>query len=150
MTRRIKWTLVIAVVVVLAVSATAFSRRSKPVEEQVMAAERLEFIGEDFPADGGSRAFFFHLPRKQYLMLLVVHRGPVNQGGNPDLQEIRIHGYRARREVNVPAESPLEQKLISLLRTAGINTNEGRSYSAPPTPERLLWIIERMQNRNSK
>ena len=148
MLRRIKWALVIAVVGVLAVTAFVFSSRTKPVEQQVMEADRLEFIGEDFPLDGGSRAFFFHMPGKQYLMLLVVHRGAVKDRGKPDFQEIRIHGYQ-RRLTDVEAGSALEEKLVALLRTATINTNEGRHYSARPKPESLLWIIERMQDRKS-
>jgi hypothetical protein len=150
MTRRTKWTLAVAAVVVLAVTAFAFSRRTKPVEQQVMEAKRLELIGEGFPADGGSRAFFFHMPGKRYLMVLVLHRGSVEDGGNPDFQEIRISGYRSRREKVVPAESPLEQKLVALSRTATINANEGRHYSTRPRPESLQWIIERIQDRKSK
>jgi len=148
MLRRIKRALIIAVVGVLAVAVFVFSRPVKPVEQQVMEADRLEFIGEDFPSDGGSRAFFFHMPGKQYLMLLVVHRGSVKDRGNPDFQEIRIHGYQ-RKLTNVVAGSALEEKLVALLRTATINTNEGRHYSARPKPERLTWIIERMEDRKS-
>ena len=143
-----KRALVVVVVGVLAAAFFVFFRQVKPVEQQVMEAKTLEFIGEDFPLDGGSRAFFFHMPGKQYLMLLVLHRGPVRDGGNPDFQEIRIHGYQ-RKLTNVVAGSALEQKLISLVRTARINTNEGRQYSARPKPERLTWIIERMEDRES-
>jgi hypothetical protein len=128
--------------------AILFNRRSKPIDQQIMAADRLEFFGEGFPSDGGSRAFSFYLPRKQYLVLLVVHRGPKAEGGKPDFQEIRVQGYRGTR-AEVPSGSPLENKLIALLRTAAINTNEGQRYSAPPKPERLLWIVERMQDRKS-
>jgi hypothetical protein len=150
-TRRITWTLAIAAVGVLAAGVTFSVGELRPVEQQVMAAERLEFIGEDFLADGGSHAFFFHLTHKRLLMLQVVHRSAVHPGGRPDFQQIRIRGYgAARNAVDVRAESPLEQKLIALLRTATINTNEGQTYSEPAKPERLLWIIERMQDRTSK
>jgi hypothetical protein len=96
-----------------------------------------------------ARAFFFHLPGKQYLMLLLVHRRPKEEGGNPDFQEIRVVGYRGTK-TEVAAESPLERKLIELLRAASINTNDAPRYSEPPKPERLLWIVQRMQDRKSK
>jgi hypothetical protein len=82
-------------------------------------------------------------------MLLVVHRRPKEEGGNPDFQEIRVTGYRGSR-AEVPAESPLERKLIELLRTAVIKTNDVPKYSESPKPERLLWIVQRIQDRRSK
>jgi hypothetical protein len=149
MSRRASWSLILIGLAAFSAVAIALTRRAKPIDEQIMVADKLEFIGEDFPLDGGSRAFFFHLPRKQYLMLLVVHRRAKEDGGNPDFQEIRVTGYRGSR-ADVPAESPLETKLIELLRTAVIKTNDVPKYSEPPKPERLLWIVQRMQNRRSK
>jgi hypothetical protein len=146
--RAASWTLVCVCLIALLGIGILFTRRAKPIEQQIMAADRLEFVGEGFPLDGGSRAFSFYLPRKQYLTLLVVHRGPKAEGGNPDFQEIRVLGYRGTR-AEIASGSPLENKLIALLRTAVINTNDGQRYSAPLKPERLLWIVERMQDRKS-
>src|SRR5688572_5306647 len=91
---RPKWFLVIAALLASIVVALFLKSRNTPVEQQIMTANSLQFLGEDFPLDGGSRAFFFYLPRNQYLILLVRHRRPVAEGGNPDFQEILVQDDR--------------------------------------------------------
>jgi hypothetical protein len=120
-------------------------RKADPVEQQLLTAERLEFFGADFPAEGGSPDFFFLLPLQQPLALLSGQRRSADEFIPPDFQTIVITGNRGR--TNVSAGSALEEKLLTLLRTATINTNAGRGHDVRPSSERLQWLIERVENR---
>src|SRR5580765_5030593 len=78
----------LAIVVAAGVALTVGCSRP-PLDQQVLNAQRLEYVAEAFPTDGGSRVFFFytHPPERQMLALLVRHRNPA-LGGNADFQEI--------------------------------------------------------------
>ena len=147
--KRTKWIFIVLILVV-AVLVIAFIRQAtKPLEQQVLAANKIEFIGEDFPADGGSFAFFFRLPYRQPMALLVRNRQ--ERMGNPDFQEIWLDGHGGfNPHVDVQPGSELESKLVALLRTATLRTNAADRYSAPPRAERLIWVIERIQDRETK
>ncbi len=127
----------------------------QPLEQQVLSANQLEYISEDFPPDGGSHVFFFYMqpPRHQLLALLVRQRNPAF-GGNPDFQEIwldRTGGFGTYTDVR--PGSALESKVIQLLSTASLRTNANETFvdpANPPNLERLKWVIERIKDRKSK
>jgi len=151
MSRLVKAGIAAAAVVALALSFMAKRQPLKPLDQQVLAADGIEFLGQDFPADGGSRGFFFRLPHGQPMVLLVRHRD-ARKGGNPEFQEIwldRIGGFETY--VDVRPSSPLETKLVTLLQVATVRPNT--RFSEPPNApnaEQLKWVVDRIQDRKSK
>ena len=122
----------------------------RPLDQQVLSANHLEYIAEAFPADGGSRMFLFYMqpPEHRQLALLVRHRNFTNA----DFQEIwldRNPGFGTHTDVQ--PGSALEVKLIQLLQTATINTNADLQFiTHPPSLDHLKWVTKRIQDRKSK
>ncbi len=139
-------------VVAVGLAVTAGCSRP-PLEQQVLSAQRLEYLAEAFPADGGSRVYFFymHPPQRQMLALMVRHRNAA-LGGNADFQEIWLdRGGGFATHTDVQAGSPLETKVLRFLGTATINTNADLHIITHPADlDHLKWVVERMKDRNSK
>jgi hypothetical protein len=149
MGKRTKWVLAITAVAVLAAIAWRFLAGAKPVDQSLLAADHVDFIGELPVPDGGSITFFFLLPHSQPMALLVRHRDP-RFGANPEFQEIWLDRYGGfNPHIDVSPATPLESKLVGLLLSATIKTNAGEHGWEPPNPERLKWIIQRIQDRKS-
>jgi len=152
MSKRAKWVIAVLTVMVLLLVAAFIRQTTRPLEQQILAAKHIEFMGEAFAADGGSFAFFFRLPDHQPLALLVRNR--LEGMGNPDFQEIWLdHNLIFTSHIDLEPGSELESKLIALLRAATVNANTSERFSFPPQsprPERLSWVIERIQDRKTK
>src|SRR5438876_830288 len=137
------------VVLVAVLALTEACSRSHPLDQQVLAAEHLEYLAEAFPADGGSRVFFFyvHPPQRQLLAVIVRHRNAA-LGGNADFQEIWLdRGGGFGTHTDVQPDSALEAKLLQLLRTAMINTNADLHIITHPAKlDHLKWVAERMKD----
>ena len=148
MHRRLK-VVTVGMTLVVAALIAAYVYSTRPLTEQeVLAADRLDFVSEMPIPDGGSHVFTFRLPYHRALPIQVLHRR-ADLGGNADFQEIRID--RATRPyIDVRPGSVLEAKLLVLLETASIDTNATPSYATLPSRERLQWLCERIRDRKTK
>jgi len=138
---------VVAVAVLAAALIVAWFHNMRPLTEQeVLAANRVDFVEEMPIPDGGSYVFHFRLPHKRSMAIQVVHRR-AEMGGNPDFQEIRLDRLGGMNPyIDLRPGSPLEAKVLSLLQSAGIYTNAAASHPefTSPKPERLRWLTERI------
>ena len=121
---------------------------TRPLEQQIMAADSMEFIGELPMPDGGSELFYFRLPHHQSFEMLIRHRR-ADFGANPDFQEIWLDRSGMNSHIDLQVGSELEKKLIILLRIAKCNTSAGPKYLTAPSSERLKWALERIQDRKA-
>ena len=142
--------LVAVVVVAVALISAWFQGRRPLTEQEVLAADHLDFVEEMPVPDGGSYVFSFRLPHKRSLAIQVLHRR-ADLGGNAEFQEIRIDRLGAMNPyIDVRPGSALEEKLLMLLQSATIDTNATPSYASLPSPPRLQWLCERIRDRKSK
>lgn len=147
---RIKWIVAAVALLALIVGGAYVLWVSRPLERQVLSAQHIEFIGEAIAADGGSHAFFFRLSYGRPMALLVRHR-LAGFGANPEFQEIWLDRSNAFiTHIEIQPGSELERKLVGLLRTATPKTSAAETFMTPPRPERLAWVIERIQDRKTK
>jgi hypothetical protein len=148
MRRRLKVVAVGVTVVVAALIAAYFYSMRPVTEQEVLAADRIDFVSEMPIPDGGSYVFSFRLPHNRSLVIQVLHRR-ADLGGNAEFQEIRIDRL-TKPYIDVRPRSALEAKLLALLQTARIDTNATPSYATLPSPERLQWLCERIRDRKAK
>jgi hypothetical protein len=152
--RRKLFGLGLAIVVMAAVTLIAgwFHSMRPLTEQELLAADHLDFIEEQAIPDGGSFVFFFALPHKRSVAIQVLHRR-ADMGGNPDFQEIRIDRLGAMNPyIDLRPGSPLESHLLSLLQTARTDTNAAVPHTefTFPRPERLRWLMDRIRDRKAK
>jgi len=134
----------------LVCSAALLAIARLPLDRRILAATQIEYLGEDFPLDGGSRDLFFRLKNGGGMVLQVCHRDP-RFGGNPDFQEIWVSAdARFKTYIPVAPGSALERKIVSLLGSATCASKPEASLREPPRPEALRWAIERIEDRKTK
>jgi hypothetical protein len=140
-------------IIVAAIALDEWITRESPLEQEVLAAQSMEFLGVDYPSDGGSKVFCFRLDGVRPLFLLIHHRSG-KSGGDPEYQAIWIEqndGFEAY--VNVREHSKLEKKIVALLQSAEIKPDTNARFAKPshsPTQDKLSWAIERIRDRKSK
>jgi hypothetical protein len=66
-------------VVVLLLVIASNRQGTKPLEQQILAANEIEFIKEDSPLDGGSSAFFFRTTTRMSLERLEPCEGKLSR-----------------------------------------------------------------------
>jgi hypothetical protein len=145
-----KW-IVLLIVWLLASAALVWigtiRRSSLPIETVLAKTDHVEFRGESIINDGGSRWFDFRARGYGWFAVKVRHRSP--DGGRPDFQEILLL-RRARDYFALEPRSSSEQQFLRLLQSATIKTNHLEPDDpARPTPERLQWLVQRIQDRKS-
>jgi hypothetical protein len=119
------------------------------VDRQILRAKSLDFVGEAYPPDGGSRVFLFELPRHRFFAVMVRHRHPA-LGGNAAFQEIWVGqnpGFRSHFDL-IPG-SLVEAKLLKLLRTARCHDVSFGFITRPPQTNALVWLDQRIRDRAS-
>ena len=136
----------VSLVFALAAYAAWHHYSEAPVREELRRAENLRFVGEDFPADGGSVVFRFLLPTEQPFMVWLLHHNP-SMGGNASSQEIFYESATLPRH-RIARHSEAERLLVAAVAAANVATpSPTTSAKHPSSEERLKWLVSRIEDR---
>ncbi len=136
----------------IAIASVFLWPRGKPLDQLIMAADHLVFIGEATPPEPGDAIFLFLLPEQRPMAMQVrPHTGNgASNAGKPEIWIDRNIGFEARTRLPVKPQSELENKLVGLISRARPVTNHVPHITVSPRPERIEWVLQRVKERQGR